>query len=78
MQKLKNARVAVFGLGGVGSYVAEGLCRGGVYHLTLVDHETVDVSNLNRQLIATHQTLGMPKAAAAKERHAFHKSPGRN
>ena len=68
MQKLKNARVAVFGLGGVGSYVAEGLCRGGVYHLTLVDHDTVDLSNLNRQLIATYQTLGMPKAEAAKER----------
>ncbi|MBO5317077.1 MAG: tRNA threonylcarbamoyladenosine dehydratase [Oscillospiraceae bacterium] len=68
MEKLKNATVAVFGLGGVGGYVAEALARSGVGALELVDHDTISVTNLNRQLFALHSTLGMPKAEAAKQR----------
>lgn len=67
-RRLCQARVAVFGLGGVGSYVCEALCRAGVGHLLLVDGDQVEISNLNRQLIATRATLGMPKAQAARER----------
>ena len=68
MEKLKNARVAVFGLGGVGSYVAECLARSGVGELTLVDSDTVSVSNINRQLEALTSTVGMPKAEAVAAR----------
>lgn len=68
MEKLKNARVAVFGLGGVGGYAVEALARSGVGHLVLVDHDTVSLTNLNRQILATRTTLGMKKAIAAKER----------
>lgn len=68
MEKLKNAKVAVFGLGGVGGYVVEALARSGVGHLELVDHDTVSLSNINRQILATHSTLGQPKAEAAKAR----------
>lgn len=64
-QKLKRARVAVFGLGGVGSYAAEALMRAGVGRLLLVDGDSVDITNINRQLYATHDTLGTPKAAVA-------------
>ncbi len=72
MDKLKNAHVAVFGLGGVGGYVVEALARSGVGTLTLVDHDTVSMTNLNRQLLATRQTLGMEKALAARDRvHAI-------
>ena len=58
MEKLKNAHVAVFGLGGVGGYAVEALARSGVGALTLVDNDTVSVSNLNRQIIALHSTVG--------------------
>ena len=68
MEKLKNARVAVFGLGGVGGYVVEALARSGVGALELVDHDTISLTNLNRQLLATHETVGMPKAQAARQR----------
>ena len=68
MEKLKNARVAVFGLGGVGGYVVEALVRSGVGALELVDHDTVSRTNLNRQLLATVSTVGQPKAEAAKAR----------
>ena len=68
MQKLKNARVAVFGLGGVGGYVAEALARCGVGALELVDHDTVSLTNINRQILATHHTIGMEKAEAARAR----------
>ena len=68
MEKLKNAHVAVFGLGGVGGYAVEALARSGVGQLTLVDHDTVSLTNLNRQLLATHQTLGLPKVEAAAQR----------
>ena len=68
MEKLKNATVAVFGLGGVGGYVVEALARSGVGKLVLVDHDTVSVSNRNRQILATTETVGMSKVQAAKER----------
>ena len=61
-QKLRAAHVAVFGIGGVGSYAAEALARAGVGKLTLVDGDAVAESNLNRQLIALHSTLGKNKA----------------
>lgn len=68
MEKLKNARVAVFGLGGVGGYVVEALARSGIGALELIDHDTISITNLNRQLIATRSTVGQSKAAVAKAR----------
>ena len=68
MEKLYHARVAVFGLGGVGGYVVEALARCGVGALDLVDHDTVSLTNLNRQIFATHSTMGMSKAQAAADR----------
>ncbi len=65
---LKNKKVAVFGLGGVGSYVVETLCRMGVGHLVLIDHDTVDITNLNRQLYALHSTIGKKKVEIAYNR----------
>ncbi|WP_297212081.1 tRNA threonylcarbamoyladenosine dehydratase [uncultured Flavonifractor sp.] len=70
MEKLAASHVAVFGLGGVGSWCAEALARSGVGALTLVDHDTVGLTNLNRQVEATLSTLGMPKAQAMAERVA--------
>ena len=58
IEKLRKARVAVFGIGGVGSFVAEALARGGVGHLALVDGDVVSLTNINRQLIATQKTIG--------------------
>jgi tRNA A37 threonylcarbamoyladenosine dehydratase len=66
--RLEKARVAVFGLGGVGGYVVEALARGGVGHLDLIDSDCVSVSNINRQILATHSTVGMMKVEAAKKR----------
>ncbi len=66
--RLQNARVAVFGLGGVGGYTVEALARSGVGHLDLIDNDTVSVSNLNRQILATYRTLGMAKTEAARLR----------
>ncbi len=68
MERLAAAHVAVFGLGGVGGHAAEALARSGVGTLTLVDGDTVALSNLNRQLFATRATVGMPKVDAAAER----------
>ena len=68
MNKLKQATVAVFGLGGVGGYVVEALARSGVGALDLVDHDTVSLTNINRQIFATHSTVGMDKAEVAKAR----------
>lgn len=68
MTKLAAARVCIFGIGGVGGYVAEALARSGVGHLELVDNDVVCLSNLNRQIIATHRTLGQYKVDAMKER----------
>ncbi|MBE6886142.1 MAG: tRNA threonylcarbamoyladenosine dehydratase [Ruminococcaceae bacterium] len=68
VERLKQSRVAVFGLGGVGGMVAEALCRGGVGALDLYDHDTVSVTNLNRQIIATLDTVGKLKTEALRER----------
>lgn len=68
VEKLNSARVAVVGLGGVGGACAEALCRAGVGSLLLLDHDTVDITNCNRQLFATAQTVGRSKCAAAAER----------
>lgn len=70
MECLRRARVAVFGLGGVGGSCAEALCRAGVGRLLLVDGDTVSESNLNRQAAALRSTLGMPKTAAMARRLA--------
>ena len=68
IQKLQNAKVAIFGIGGVGSYVVEGLVRAGVQNFILVDNDTVNLTNINRQLIATHETIGRSKVEVTKER----------
>ena len=68
MEKLAAARVCIFGIGGVGGYVAEALARSGVGHLELVDNDVICLSNLNRQIIATHETLGQYKVDVMKER----------
>jgi len=68
MEKLKNARVAVFGLGGVGGYVVEALARSGVGALDLIDHDTISLTNINRQILATRDTVGCSKAHTAAQR----------
>ena len=68
MEKLSNAKVAVFGLGGVGSFVCEGLARSGVGNFVLVDFDKIDETNINRQLIATTKTIGRYKVDLMKER----------
>ena len=68
MKKLQNAHVAVFGIGGVGGYVAEALARSGVGTFDLIDNDTVALSNLNRQIIATHSSIGKYKVDVMKER----------
>ena len=68
MEKLAAVRVCIFGIGGVGGYVAEALARSGVGHLELVDNDVVALSNLNRQIIATHETLGQFKVDVMKRR----------
>ena len=68
VEKLKNASVAIFGVGGVGSFVVEGLARAGVGKFILIDKDDVDLTNINRQIIATHKTIGKPKVEVAKER----------
>lgn len=68
MEKLKNAKVAIFGLGGVGSFVCEGLARSGVGNFVLVDFDKIDESNINRQLIATTKTIGMHKVDVMRQR----------
>ena len=68
LERLRSARVAVFGLGGVGGYVVEALARGGIGALDLVDNDTIGETNLNRQILALHSTLGLPKTEAARRR----------
>ena len=68
LEKLRRAHVAVFGIGGVGGYVVEALARSGVGNLDLVDDDKVCLTNLNRQIIATHETMGMYKVDAAAQR----------
>lgn len=66
--KLKNSKVAIFGIGGVGSYVVEALARAGIGSFVLIDNDTISLTNLNRQLIATHSTIGEYKVDVAKAR----------
>lgn len=68
LSNLANSKVAVFGVGGVGGYVVEGLARCGIGEFVLVDNDIVDITNINRQIIATHKTIGRPKVEVAKER----------
>ena len=68
MDKLKDAKVAVFGIGGVGSFVCEGLARSGIGNFILIDYDKVDESNINRQIIATTKTIGRYKAELMAER----------
>ncbi len=68
MDKLKNSRVAVFGIGGVGGYAVEALARSGVGALDLIDDDVVSESNINRQIIALHSTVGRPKVEVAAAR----------
>ena len=66
--RIKNAHVAVFGIGGVGSYTAEALARAGVGKLTFIDADVVDITNINRQLVALHSTIGQPKCEVMRSR----------
>lgn len=68
IEKLQNAKVAIFGIGGVGSFVVEGLVRAGIGNFILIDNDTVCLTNLNRQIIATRKTVGKAKVEVAKER----------
>lgn len=68
LEKLANSKVAVFGIGGVGGFVCEALARAGIGSLILVDNDTVSISNLNRQIIATENTIGMAKTEAMRDR----------
>lgn len=68
IEKLQNAKVAVFGIGGVGSYVVEGLVRAGIKNFILVDNDKISLTNLNRQIIATRKTIEEPKVEVAKNR----------
>ena len=68
LNKLKNSKVAVFGIGGVGTYVVEGLVRSGVGKFVLVDDDLVCLTNINRQLIATTKTIGKPKVEVMRDR----------
>ena len=77
VERLRQAGVAVFGLGGVGSYAAEALARAGVGRLLLVDDDLVAPSNLNRQLYALRSTIGMPKVQAAWSGYGISTHPSR-
>ena len=68
VEKLKNAKIAVFGLGGVGGHTVEALARAGIGHLVLVDYDTYDITNINRQIGALHSTIGRYKVDVMKER----------
>lgn len=69
LEKLNKSRVAVFGIGGVGGHTAEALVRSGIGALDIIDGDDVALSNINRQIIALHSTVGMPKTKAAAERY---------
>lgn len=68
LKKLKNAKIIVFGVGGVGGYVVEALVRSGIGHIAIVDHDRVSLSNINRQIIATHETIGQLKVDVMEQR----------
>ena len=70
MEKLRNVRIALFGLGGVGGYAAEALARAGIGHMDLIDDDTISLTNLNRQLLATHSSIGQHKVDVAAKRIA--------
>lgn len=67
VEKLNNAKVAIFGLGGVGSFVLEGLVRAGIGNFVLIDDDKICLTNLNRQILATRKTVGQPKVEVAKQ-----------
>ena len=68
VEKLRKSKIAVFGIGGVGSFVVEGLVRAGVGNFILIDNDKICLTNLNRQIIATHKTIGKYKVDVAKDR----------
>ena len=68
IEKLNNAKVAIFGVGGVGSFAVEGLARAGMGNFILIDNDKIDITNINRQIHATHMTLGKNKVEVMKER----------
>ena len=68
MDRIAQKRVIIFGVGGVGSWCAESLIRSGIHHLTIVDSDCVSITNINRQLMATTQTIGQPKVDVLRER----------
>lgn len=68
VEKLKTKHIVVFGVGGVGSFVVEALARVGIGNISVIDKDVVDITNINRQLIATNKTIGMDKVEVAKER----------
>ena len=68
LSRLQSARVAIFGIGGVGGHLAEALARAGIGHIHLIDRDTVSLSNVNRQAVALHSTVGKPKAEVMAER----------
>ena len=68
VEKLSASKVAIFGIGGVGGYTAEALARCGIGELDLIDNDTVNITNLNRQIIALHSTIGQHKVDVAKNR----------
>ena len=68
VEKLNNTKIAIFGLGGVGSLAVEALVRAGIGNLVLIDNDCVELTNLNRQILATHKTIGKPKVEIAKQR----------
>jgi tRNA A37 threonylcarbamoyladenosine dehydratase len=68
MERIAQKRVIIFGVGGVGSWCAESLVRSGIHHLTIVDSDYVSMTNINRQLMATTKTVGLPKVEVLRER----------
>ena len=70
INKLKNSTVAVFGIGGVGGFAAEALARAGIGHLVLIDNDTVSLTNINRQIVALHSTIGKYKTEVMRDRIA--------
>ena len=68
MEELAKKTVAIFGVGGVGGYTVEALARSGIGHFVLIDDDLVNLTNINRQILATHKTIGRPKVEVAKER----------
>lgn len=68
LKKIKNANIVVFGLGGVGSYVVEGLVRSGIENIAIIDKDVVDITNINRQIIANTNTVGLPKVKVETDR----------